>query len=131
MNTIVNNSIANRTMTYLRMRYNVTDTYYEEGIQDEPCIGMIYRFSNNTCLDAILYSYQRLYLLSKAGILFAISAFQMLVFVLIGSFILEIQGMIWRYFLILFTAAAWANIIGLNISSGFKSVVTIYAKLSE
>lgn len=66
------------------------------------------------------------YLLSKAGILFTISAFQMLIFVLIGSFMLEIQGMIWRYFLILFTAAAWANIIGLNISSGFKSVVTIY-----
>lgn len=66
------------------------------------------------------------YLLSKAAILFIISAFQMLVFVLIGNYMLEIQGMTWRYFLILFTAAAWANIVGLNISSGFKSVVTIY-----
>ncbi|MBN2487291.1 MAG: ATP-binding cassette domain-containing protein [Bacteroidales bacterium] len=66
------------------------------------------------------------YLFSKAGITFMISAFQMLLFVLIGNYILEIRGMTWRYFLILFTAAAWANLVGLNISSGFKSVVTIY-----
>lgn len=66
------------------------------------------------------------YLFSKTGVLFIISAFQMLMFTLIGNYILEIQGMSWRYFLILFTAAAWANLVGLNISSGFKSVVTIY-----
>lgn len=66
------------------------------------------------------------YLFSKAGITFMISAIQMLLFALIGNYILEIQGMTWRYFLILFTAAAWANLVGLNISSGFKSVVTIY-----
>lgn len=66
------------------------------------------------------------YLLSKTAILFIISAFQMLMFVIIGNYMLEIQGMTWRYFLILFTAAAWANMVGMNISSGFKSVVTIY-----
>ncbi len=66
------------------------------------------------------------YLFSKAGIMFMISAVQMLLFVLIGNYILEIKGMGWRFFIILFTTAAWANILGLNISSGFKSVVTIY-----
>lgn len=66
------------------------------------------------------------YLFSKVGIMFMISAIQMLLFTLIGNYILEIKGMTWRYFLILFTTAAWANLIGLNISSGFKSVVTIY-----
>ncbi len=66
------------------------------------------------------------YLLSKAAIMFIISAFQMLMFVIIGNYMLEIHGMTWRYFLILFTAAAWANMVGLNISSGFKSIVTIY-----
>jgi len=66
------------------------------------------------------------YLFSKVGIMFMISAIQMLLFVLIGNYILEIRGMTWRYFLILFTTAAWANLVGLNISSGFKSVVTIY-----
>ncbi len=66
------------------------------------------------------------YLASKVSVLFIISALQMILFVIIGNSILEIKGMSWRYFLILFTASCWANIIGLNISSGFKSVVTIY-----
>ncbi|NJM14453.1 MAG: hypothetical protein HC896_02890 [Bacteroidales bacterium] len=51
---------------------------------------------------------------------------QTLSFVLIGNQILEIKGMWLRYFAILFTAACWANLIGLNISSGFNSIVTIY-----
>ncbi len=66
------------------------------------------------------------YLTSKISVLFIISALQMLLFVLIGNSFLEIKSMTWRYFLILFSASCWANIIGLNISSGFKSVVTIY-----
>jgi len=66
------------------------------------------------------------YLISKVTIVFVISAIQMLVFVIIGNTILEIRLMTWRFFLILFSASCWANIIGLNISAGFKSVVTIY-----
>ncbi len=66
------------------------------------------------------------YLTSKVSVLFIISALQMLLFISIGNSILEIRGMAWRYFLILFSTSCWANIIGLNISSGFKSVVTIY-----
>jgi ABC transport system ATP-binding/permease protein len=66
------------------------------------------------------------YLLSKTAIMFMISALQMILFVVIGNYILEIKDMTWRYFLILFSASAWANMVGLNISSGFKSVVTIY-----
>jgi ABC-type multidrug transport system ATPase subunit len=66
------------------------------------------------------------YLFSKISILFFISAIQMIIFIVIGNIILEIRGMIWRYFLVLFTTSCLANVIGLNISSGFKSVVTIY-----
>ena len=66
------------------------------------------------------------YLFSKICILFAISALQSLVFVLIGNSMLEIEGMLLRYWIVLFTASCWANMIGLNISSGFNSVVTIY-----
>jgi ABC transport system ATP-binding/permease protein len=66
------------------------------------------------------------YLSSKTSILFIISAVQMFLFVLIGNRILDIDNMSWRYFLILFSSACWANIIGMNISSGFKSIVTIY-----
>lgn len=66
------------------------------------------------------------YLNSKVLILFMFSAVQTLTFVLIGNYFLEINTMWPRYFLILFTTACWANIVGLNISSGFNSVVTIY-----
>jgi len=66
------------------------------------------------------------YLTSKISILYIISALQMILFVIIGNTILEIRSMTWHYFLILFSASCLANMIGLNISSGFKSVVTIY-----
>jgi ABC transport system ATP-binding/permease protein len=66
------------------------------------------------------------YLFSKISILFVISALQTLIFVVIGNSMLEINGMLFRYWVVLFTASCWANMIGLNISSGFNSVVTIY-----
>ena len=66
------------------------------------------------------------YLFSKTFVLFMISAIQMAIFVLVSNYVLEIENMGWRYFVILFSTACWANMIGLNISSGFKSVVTIY-----
>lgn len=66
------------------------------------------------------------YLFSKITILFSISAIQMLIFVLIGNAMLEIRGMAFHYWLILFTASCWANMLGLIISAGLNSVVTIY-----
>jgi ABC transport system ATP-binding/permease protein len=66
------------------------------------------------------------YMSSKITIMFTISAIQMFLFVFIGNHILGIESMTWRYFLILFTTSCWANLIGLTISSGLKSVVTIY-----
>jgi energy-coupling factor transporter ATP-binding protein EcfA2 len=66
------------------------------------------------------------YLFSKISILFSISAIQSFIFVMIGNSMLEIEGMLFRYWIVLFTASCWANMIGLNISSGFNSVVTIY-----
>ncbi len=66
------------------------------------------------------------YLSSKIMIMFAISAFQSLSFVLIGNLIFEIKGMLFSYWLILFTTACYANVLGLNISAGLNSVITIY-----
>jgi len=66
------------------------------------------------------------YLNSKIIVLFIISAIQILSFVIVGNFILGIKGMTISYWIILFSAAAFANILGLNISSAFDSVVTIY-----
>lgn len=66
------------------------------------------------------------YLFSKVSILFSISALQMLIFVLIGNSMLGIKGMSFHYWLILFTTSCWANMLGLIISAGLNSVVTIY-----
>ena len=66
------------------------------------------------------------YLLSKIGVLFAISAIQALSFVLIGNSIIQIKGMYFEFWLVLFSAWAASNIMGLVISDSFKTVVTIY-----
>ncbi len=66
------------------------------------------------------------YINSKVVVLFAISAIQTLSFILVGNAILEVQGMTLTYWIILFSTAAFANILGLNISSSLDSVVTIY-----
>lgn len=66
------------------------------------------------------------YLNSKIVILFGISAIQTLCLVLIGNYILEIKGLNLSYWMILFSTACFSNMLGLNISSGLKSVVAIY-----
>lgn len=66
------------------------------------------------------------YLNSKIVVLFGISAIQTLSFVLIGNYILEIKDLTLSYWLILFSTACFANMVGLNISSGLNSVVAIY-----
>ncbi len=66
------------------------------------------------------------YLFSKIGILFIISAVQAILFVLVGNSIFGIKGMYFEYWLVFFTLSAFANVLGLNISSAFNSAVTIY-----
>lgn len=66
------------------------------------------------------------YLISKILVLFSISAIQTGTFVLVGNWILEIEGMGLRLWLILFSCSAFANLLGLNISASFNSAVTIY-----
>jgi len=76
--------------------------------------------------EAFLNLSRASYLMSKVAILFTLSAYQALVFVLIGNSILEIRGLFLEYWLILFATASFANMLGLNISSSFNSAVTIY-----
>ncbi len=66
------------------------------------------------------------YLLSKVAVQFMLSAIQALTFVAIGNTIMEIRGMYFEYWLVLFSAWAMANVMGLLISDSFKTVVTIY-----
>lgn len=69
------------------------------------------------------------YLASKIVILFLMSAIQTLTFVIIGHLILEIQGMTFAFWFILFSCACMANVLGLNISSAFNSAVTVYVMI--
>ncbi len=66
------------------------------------------------------------YLMSKVFVQFAISAIQAFAFVLVGNGITGIKGMMFEYWLVLFTCWAGANMLGLVISDSFKAVVTIY-----
>lgn len=66
------------------------------------------------------------YLFSKIIFLFLLSATQTLTFILLGNYVLEIQGMTLSFWLVLFTTSCFSNMIGLNISSGLNSVITIY-----
>ncbi|MBP6333885.1 MAG: ATP-binding cassette domain-containing protein [Bacteroidia bacterium] len=66
------------------------------------------------------------YLFSKIALLFLVSAIQSLSFVLIGNLIFGVQDMLFQYWWVLFSTACFANLVGLNISSGLDSVVTIY-----
>lgn len=66
------------------------------------------------------------YLCSKTLFLVVLSAFQTLCFVLVGNLVLEIHGMNLAYWLVLFSVSVFSNMLGLNISSAFDSVVTIY-----
>ena len=66
------------------------------------------------------------YLASKVGIMFLISAVQTLFFVLVGNAVLGVQGMLLPYWMLLFSTACFANVLGLNVSATFNSAKVIY-----
>lgn len=76
--------------------------------------------------EAFLNLSRSSYLVSKIMIIFTISAIQAFLFILLGNWILGVRGLWVEYWFALFTTAAFANMMGLNISSAFNSAVTIY-----
>ncbi len=66
------------------------------------------------------------YLNSKIVFLFFLTALQMLTFVLVGNSILEVKGLNFNFWLVLFSTAMFAIMLGLNISASLKSVIAIY-----
>jgi ABC transport system ATP-binding/permease protein len=66
------------------------------------------------------------YLLSKVLVLLIISAVQACMFTLIGNSILEVKGMFFEYWLMLFSCWVFANLLGLNISDAMKWTVNVY-----
>lgn len=76
--------------------------------------------------EAFLNLSRSSYLFSKISILVVLSAIQSIAFILIANSILDIRGMYFDYWLVLFSTAVFANLLGLNISATFNSAVTIY-----
>jgi len=66
------------------------------------------------------------YLVSKINFLFALSAIQTISFILVANLILDIKGMLLENWVILFSTACFGNLMGLNISAGMRSAVSIY-----
>jgi len=76
--------------------------------------------------EKFLHLSQSSYIFSKLIILFTLSAIQAASFVLIGNLVMGIKGMFLAYWAVVFSISCFANVLGLNISSAFNSVVTIY-----
>jgi ABC transport system ATP-binding/permease protein len=76
--------------------------------------------------EAFLNLSRSSYLFSKIFILVFLSAIQSVAFILIANSILDLRGMYFDYWLVLFSTAVFANMLGLNISATFNSAVTIY-----
>jgi ABC transport system ATP-binding/permease protein len=77
--------------------------------------------------ESFLHLSRNSYLLSKLLILFSLSAIQTFSFVLIGHVLLEIEWkMLIPFWFVLFSLSCLANVMGLNISSAFRSAVTVY-----
>lgn len=66
------------------------------------------------------------YLFSKTTFLFALSAIQTLTFVIVAGLILEVKGMLLQQWVVLFSTACFGNILGLNVSAGMRTAVSIY-----
>lgn len=66
------------------------------------------------------------YLVSKINFLFALSAIQSLSFILVANLILNVKGMLLQEWVILFSTACFGNLLGLNISAGMRTAVSIY-----
>ena len=88
----------------------------EEIIQDRPIIKRE-QFLNLSRLS---------YILSKCLLTLILSAFQVLFFVLIGNSILSIENMWFEYWLVLFSTAVTANLIGLILSDSIDKTINIY-----
>jgi ABC transport system ATP-binding/permease protein len=66
------------------------------------------------------------YLISKINFLFALSAIQTLTFILVANLILGVKGMLLQQWIVLFSTACFGNLLGLNISAGMRTAVSIY-----
>ncbi len=76
--------------------------------------------------EAFLHLSRNSYLLSKVFVLFGFSVLQTVSYVLVANRVVNLESMDLTYFLVLFSCACFANMLGLNVSATFNSVITIY-----
>lgn len=88
----------------------------EEIIQDRPLL------KRELFLNLSRWSY----IVSKCSWTLILSAIQMFIFVIVGNSILDIRGMTLEYWLVLFSTAVSANLLGLNLSDCMKKTINIY-----
>jgi len=69
------------------------------------------------------------YIWSKIIYMAGVSLLQTLLFILIGNFIMGIQGLFWTWWIILFITAFLSNLVGLLLSQCLSSVVAIYISI--
>ena len=76
--------------------------------------------------ESFLNLHRSSYLGSKIFILFGLSAIQSLTFVVIANAVLEIHGMLFYHWVILFTTWCCAILMGLIISDTMKTTINVY-----
>ncbi len=76
--------------------------------------------------EAFLNLSRTSYIMSKCTQTTILSAVQMLFFVAVANSVLSIKGMFWDYWLVLFSTAVSANMLGLNLSDMMKKTINIY-----
>ena len=69
------------------------------------------------------------YIWSKIVYMACVSLIQTVLFILVGNTIMELQGLFWTWWLILFITALLANLTGLLLSQCLNSVVAIYISI--
>lgn len=66
------------------------------------------------------------YLLAKTGLMFLLSAFHTLAFVIISDSVLQVENMGTEFWMVLFSTSCSANLLGLVLSDSFKNAVVVY-----
>ena len=66
------------------------------------------------------------YIMSKCAQTTFLSAIQMMLYVMVSNTIMDIRGMGFEYWLVLFSTAVSANLLGLNLSDMMKKTINIY-----
>jgi len=69
------------------------------------------------------------YIWSKIVYMAGVSLLQTLLFIMIGNYIMGLQGLFWTWWIVLFVTSLLSNLVGLLLSQCLSSVVAIYISI--